>query len=67
MNKALSGKLSILDVDYCLLCYPSSLSTDNKQVCQLRVLAETHSPSYLASAETVHDLLLPAETVVLGK
>ena len=24
-------------------------------------------PSYLASAETVHDLLLPAETVVLGK
>ena len=24
-------------------------------------------PSYLASAETVHDLLLPVETVVLGK
>ena len=24
-------------------------------------------PSYLASAETVRDLLLPAETVVLGK
>ena len=24
-------------------------------------------PSYLASAETVGDLLLPAETVVLGK
>ena len=24
-------------------------------------------PSYLASAETVHDLSLPAKTVVLGK
>ena len=24
-------------------------------------------PSYLASAETVHDLLLPVETVVHGK
>ena len=29
--------------------------------------ANFRCPSYLSSAETVRDLLLPAETVVLGK